>query len=166
MGMSLQTAIHAFCFALTPSMYTVASERKFCSIHAYILIACSFLEASKSNIYHFVSHLCLESICSIWGCRREQLLAPIQCQPPQNMLIYLHLTSNSVSNSLTIHFRSAYMKKTHPNSANKYLVFPPDTHICFGWFHPLQQHNTVRVLSDPNNSFGSFATKLDLNEEK
>lgn len=42
MGMSLQTAIHAFCFALTLVVHTVASERKFCSIHAYILIACSF----------------------------------------------------------------------------------------------------------------------------
>lgn len=166
MGMSLQTAVHAFCFALSLSVHTVATERKFCSIHAYILIACSFLEARKSNIYHFVLHLCLESICSTWGCRREQLLAPIQCQPPRHMFIYLHLTSNIISNSLPIHFRSAYMKKTHSKPANKYLAFPPDIHICFARFHPLQQHNTVRVLSDTNNSFGSFATKLDLNEEK
>lgn len=166
MGMSLQTAIHAFCFALTLSVHTVASQRKFCFIHAYILIACSFLEASKSNIYHFVSHLCLESICSILGCRREQLLAPIQYQPPWHMFIYLHLTSDSISNALTIPFRSPYMKKPHPKPANKYLAFPPNIHICLGWFHPLQQHNTVRVLSDPNNSLGPFGTKLDLNEEK
>lgn len=164
MGMSLQTAIHAFCFTLALSVHTVASERKFCSIHAYILIACSFLEASKSNIYHFVSHLCLENICSVWGCRREQLLAPVQCQPPWCMFIYLHLTSDSVSDSLTIPFRSAYMKKTHPKPANIWRF--PLISTCFGWFHPLQQHNTLRVLCDPNNSFGSFGTKLDLNEEK
>lgn len=166
MGMSLQTAIHAFCFALTLSVHTVASQRKFCFIHAYILIACSFLEASKRNIYHFVSHLCLESICSISGCRREQLLAPIQYQPPWHMFIYLHLTSDSISNALTIPFRSPYVKKPHPKPANKYLAFTPNIHICLGWFHPLQQHNTVRVLSDPNNSLGPFGTKLDLNEEK
>lgn len=62
--MSLKTIIHAFCFAHALLMHTVASERNFCSIHAYILIACSFLEAGKSNIYHFVSQFCLESICS------------------------------------------------------------------------------------------------------
>lgn len=42
MEMSLKTVIRAFCFAHTLSMHTVASERKSCSIHAYILIACSF----------------------------------------------------------------------------------------------------------------------------
>lgn len=136
MGMSLQTAIHAFCFALTLSVHIVASQRKFCFIHAYILIACSFLEASKRNIYHFVSHLCLESICSISGCRREQLLAPIQYQPPWHMFIYLHLTSDSISNALTIPFRSPYMKNPTPNQLTNTWHFPLiSTSVWAGFIH-------------------------------
>lgn len=135
MGMSVQTAIHAFCFARTLSMHTVATERKFCSIHAYILIACSFLEASKSNIHHYVSHLCLESICSIWGCRREQLLAPIQCQPPWHMFIYLHLTSVFQTHSLSISDLHTWRKPT-PNQPTNIWCFPLiPTSVLPGFIH-------------------------------
>lgn len=149
----LKTVIHAFYFARALSMHTVDSERKFRSIHAYILIACSFLEAGKSNIYHFVSHLCLKSICSTCGDARgaaacshsvSASLARVHL-PAFNIL----MESDSISNSLTIPFRFAHMKKK--KTSNTWLL-SPNIHIYFGWFHALQQHNPARVLVHPNNS--------------
>lgn len=160
--MSLQTAIHAFCFALTLSMYTVASARKFCSIHAYILIACSFLEASRSNIYHFVSHLCLESICSIWGCRREQMLAV------SASLAHVHLPAFNIRQHFKLThypFQICIHEENPPQISQQIPGVSPDTQICFVWF--MHVSGAIwSVLSDPNNSFGSFGTKLHLNEEK
>lgn len=93
-------------------------------LHSYILNACSFLEAGKSNIHHFVSHLCLKSICSTCGDAQEsKLLLPFSASlahvhsPAFNILT----ESDSISNSLTIPFRFAHMKK----KSNEYLAIVP-----------------------------------------
>lgn len=155
MEMLLKTAIHAFCFARALSMHTTASEGKFCFLHAYVLIACSLLGAGKSNIYHFVSHLCLKSICSICGDAWEQLLAPIQYQPHRHTFIYLRLTAWWSQAAFQTH--SLYPSDLHAwkekieQTINTWLL-SPNIHIYFGWFHLLQQCNPARLVVHTNNS--------------
>lgn len=155
MEMPFKTVTHAFCSAHALSMHTAASDRKFCFLHAYILTACSLLGAGKSNIYHFVSRLCLRSICSAFGDAREQLLAPIQYQPHRHTFIYLHLTAWWSQTAFQTHSLCPSdlhaWKKKIKQTINTWLLFP-NIHIYFGWFHLLQQHNPARLMVHPNSS--------------